>query len=163
MKQLHKITPYSDSSLKWNEQTQQYELTIEYCKANFDSHFADDEVLKKRIKKNTRNVYRFIKYRTFSSNRPVVEKVLNYTEEGRKFILEMLSVQMEADNETGYNDLTGTPAINLSNGQVLDRNELYKNQLCVDAEEIFDSSDSWFGFRIGYQAPFPPIYFVFFK
>ena len=163
MKQLHKINPYSDDSLFWNDETKQYELTVQYCKANYDVNYADDDTLKRRIKKNSRKIYRFIKYRTYSSNRPVVDKVLHYTEEGRQFLLEILSVQMEADNETGYNDLSETPAINISNGQVLDRNELYKNQLCVDAEQVFDSSDNWFGFRIGYQAPFPPIYFVFFK
>lgn len=163
MKQLQKITPYSDENLTWDDSTKKYYLTLEYCKANFDDNFADDEVLMKRIKMNTNLIYRFIKYRACSFNRRIIEKVVNYTQEGRDFLLEMLSAQMSADIETGYNDLSKTPAINVANGQVLDRNELYRNQLCVDAEQIFDSSDAWFGFRIGYQAPFPPIYFVMFK
>lgn len=163
MKTLHKIKPYSDKTLFWNEETKQYELTIEYFKDNFDETYANDEVLTKRLKKNSRKIYRFIRNRTYSRNRPIVENVINLTEEGRNFIKEMLSVQIEADAQTGFNDLSETPAVNLSNGQVLDRNELYKNQICVDAEQVFDDSDSYFGFRIGYQAAFPPIYFTFFK
>ena len=163
MKQLHKITPYSDEKLKWNEETQQYELTLEYCKNLFDDTFADDEVYKKRIKKNTRKIYRFITNRTYSRNRPVVKNVINKTQEGRDFILELLTTQMDADVQTGFNDLSEVPAVNVSNGQIIDRNELYRNQVSVDTEQIFDDSDAYFGFRIGYQAAFPPIYFVFFN
>lgn len=163
MKTLHKIKPYSDSKLNWNEETQKYELTLQYCKREFDNNFADDEVLKKRIKENTRLIYRFIKYRVASFNRRVVDSVLTNTEEGRNFIFEMLSTQMSADVETGYNDLGKTPAINVANGQIIDRNQLWINQVTIETEQVFDSSDSYFGFRIGYQAPFPPIYFTFFK
>lgn len=163
MKQLHKIQPYSDNDLTWNESTHQYELTLQYCKANFEDNFRDDGVLQKRIQKNSHKIYRFIKYRVYSRNRPIVNNVLNNTQEGREFIKEMLSAQMEADIETGFNDLSSTPAVNVANGQIIDRNELYRNQICVDAEQIFDSSDDYFGFRIGYQAAFPPIYFVLLK
>ena len=163
MKTLTKIKPYSDNSLTWNSETNQYELTIQYVKDNFEESYVDDGVLQKRIHKNSRKVYRAIKYRVYSRNRVLVEKLINGTEQGREFIKEMLSAQMEADVGTGYNDLSETPAINLANGQIIDRNELYRNQLCVDAEQVFDSSDDYFGFRIGYQAAFPPYFFVFFR
>ncbi len=163
MKQLHKIKPYSDNELVWNENTKQYELTLEYFKSNYDDNFADDEETKKRLKKNSRLIYRFIKYRTCSYNRRIVDKVINYTQEGRNFIKEMLSTQMESDVETAYNDLSKIPAINVANGQVIDRNLLHANEVSVPTEEIWDSSDDWFGFRLGYQAPYPPIYFVMFK
>jgi len=163
MKQLHKIKPYSNKDLKWNEKTKQYELTLAYCKDLFDDNYADDGVLQKRIEKNSRLIYRWIRYRVYSRNRQIVANVINYTQEGRDFIKEMLTVQMEADSETGYNDLSKTPAVNVSNGQIIDRNQLWLNQVCVDAEQVFDSSDDYFGFRIGYQASFPPIYFVYFR
>lgn len=163
MKTLHRIKPYPDNDLTWNEKTKQYELTLQYCKDNFDDNFRDDGVLQKRIIKNSRKIYRFIYYHVASFNKRVVDVVLNGTQEGRDFLKEILSVQMEADIETGFNDLSSTPAINLGNGKDIDRNELYRNQICVDAEQVFDTSDRWFGFRIGYQAPFPAIYFVHFK
>ena len=94
---------------------------------------------------------------------PPHRSVLQNTEEGREFLFDILTTQLEADLETGYNDLSSSPAINLANGQVMDRNELYRNQICVDAEQIFDDSDRYFGFRIGYQCVFPQIYFTFFK
>ena len=163
MKQLHKIKPYSDNQLAWNENTQQYELTLEYCKDIFESNYVDDEVYQKRIRKNSRKIYRYIQNHVHSYNLPLVTRLINETEEGRAFMREILTTQMDADIETGFNDLSSTPAINLSNGQVIDRNELYRNQICVDAEQVFDDSHKYFGFRIGYQQPFPPIYFVFFK
>lgn len=163
MKTLHKIKPYSDEKLTWDENSEQYVLTKQYFKATYDSVYADDGVLEKRLRENSKLIYRFIKNRTYSRNRPVVKNVLNYTQEGRDFIFELLDAQISADAETGYNDLSKTPAINVANGQIIDRNELYRNQVCVDAEQVFDDSDSYFGFRIGYQCPFPPIFFVLFK
>lgn len=163
MKQLHKIKPETNEELRWDADHNQYVLTIEYFKNNFDSVFTDDEELRKRLEKNSRKIYRFIRNRVYSRNRPIVDKVINYTQEGRDFIKELLTTQIEADAETGFNDLSSTPAVNLSNGQVIDRNELYRNQVSVDTEQVFDDSDAYFGFRIGYQAAFPPIYFVLFK
>lgn len=163
MKALKKIKPYTDDKLTWDESSQQYYLTIEYCKNQFDNTFRDDEVLKRRIKKNSRKIYNWIKYHINSYNKPVVESVLNKTQEGRNFILEMLTIQMEADVETGFNDLSSTPAINVNNGQVLDRNELWRNQICVDAEQLFNTSDQYFGFRLGYQCPYPYSFFTFFR
>ena len=163
MKQLNKITPSSTDQLDWDEDSQKYFLKISYVKNEFDVTTLDDEALLKRIKKNSRKIYRWIDYHINSYNKPVVRAVLNKTQEGREFLLEMLSIQMEADLETGFNDLSSTPAINLSNGQVLDRDELYRNQICVDAEQVFECSDKYFGFRLGYQARYPYTFFTFYK
>jgi hypothetical protein len=67
---------------------------------------------------------------------------------------------MEADNETGYNDLSNAPAVNVANGQVLDRNQLIANQLCVDAEQIVDSSATYFGVPICFATCYPWNYFM---
>ncbi len=163
MKQLHKITPYTDEVLEWDEKAQQYILTLEYFKNNYDSVFVDDDTTKRRLKENSKLVYRFIKNRVHSRNRPIVHKVINYTQEGRDFIKEMLDTQMSADVQTGYNDLGKTPALNIANGQDLGRINIQQNLVSVETENCFDDSDYYFGFRIGYQASFPPIFFVMFK
>ena len=144
----------------WNETNNRYILTKEYFKNEFDSNYTDDAVLERRLKENSRLIYSFIRSRVNSYNRRVVDFVLNSTEEGKEFIKELLTLQIQADNETGFNDLVLTPQINVSNGQISDRNEFFKNQVCVAVEQEFDNSDAYFGFRIGYQAPFPAIYFT---
>ena len=152
---ITKIKPYSDETLTYNETTSQYELTMEYVKDNFEVTFKNDEVLKKRIKKNSRNIYRFIINRGHTANSEVIKFLLNKTEEGRRFLIEVLSTQMEADLASGYNDMGDTPAVNLNNGQVIDRAELIRNQVSVNTEELINNSASYFGISIIYQAPYP--------
>ena len=60
MKPLEYITPYSDDSLTYNENTKQYSLTREYCKAVFDTTFRNDQILDRRIEKNSDKIYDFI-------------------------------------------------------------------------------------------------------
>ena len=155
MNKITIIKPYDDESLKYDQSLNRYLLTFEYCKNNFDANFRDDGVLERRIKKNTRNVYNFIYSRVATVNKPVVEFLLTRTKEGRKFILDILSAQMEADVESGYNDLTDFSPINLSKGSVLPREEFKRNQVTVQVEQIFDNSDNYFGVRIGYLGMFP--------
>ena len=143
--------PYDDDKLKYVDG--KYQLTIEYVKDQLDIHFADDEVLAKRLKKNTRKVYKVIFARINSNNRNIVEYVLTYTKEGREWLFDLLFEQFEADNETGFNDLSGQPAINFQNGQTIDRNELYRNQLSVDAEQILENSMQYCGMNLLYAAP----------
>ena len=160
MKRLTPIQPYSDNKLVWNENTNQYELTFEFCKEEYEQNFVDDDVLKQRIKKNSRNVYRFIYSRINQNNRPVVDVLLTRSKEGREFIFELLRTQFESDNDSGYNDLTNVSPINVSNGQVLPREEIYRNRVSVATEEVWDNSSYYFGFNIGYQAMFPNYYLL---
>ena len=154
--------PYSDDSLKFNRETGRYELTIQYCKDNFACNFKGDQALLKRIRKNTRTVYSFIFSRVCTANKQVVDFLLTKTEEGRKFLLDILSAQMEADVETGYNDLTLFSPVNLQKGQVLPREELKRNQVTVETEQIFNESDNYFGgLRLGYQSTYPWNVFLF--
>lgn len=158
MKNLKVIKPESDNNLEWDGK--RYILKMSYFKDEFGSNFHDDGVLLKRLKQNSRKVYNFIRYRSYSQNWEVVEFMLNHTQEGKDFLLELLSTQMEADNETGYNDLSNAPAVNVANGQVLDRNQLIANQLCVDAEQIIDSSSTYFGVPICFATCYPWNYFM---
>lgn len=159
MKQLTFIQPYSDSKLKFNETTGYYELTKEYCNDQFGSCYGSDGTLISRIKLNSRVVYNFIRLHVATVNRPVVEFLLKRTKEGREFILELLSAQQYADIQTGYNDLLYQPAVNF-NGQDKDRAAIKQNSLCVAAEQVFDTSDSYFGIRLNYQGQFPPQLFL---
>lgn len=159
MKNLTLINPYSDNSLTYNEFNQRYELTKEYCKNEFANTFADDGILERRIKLNTRIVYNYIDKHIATVNKNVVDFLLNKTEEGRKFILELLSQQMYADIETGYNDLGYQPNINFS-GQDKDRKMIQESALCVAAEDVFYNSDIYFGIRLDYRMVFPYQYFM---
>lgn len=157
---LKKINPYNDEKLTWNENAKQYELAFEFCKEEYPENFRDDDVLKARIKKNSRLVYRFIISRVNQRNRNIVDLLLSRTEQGREFIFKMLSTQFEADVETGYNDLADTPAINVANGQILPREEIKRNEVSVATEDEFDNNQTYFGINIGYQAQFPSYYFL---
>lgn len=156
MKSLKVITPYSDDSLRYDETTNQYFLTREYCKSAFERTFKNDQVLDRRIEKNTNKVYDFIFSRVNSSNVQVVSKLLSSTEEGRSFVLKLLSYQMEADTESGYNDLTSVSPVNVSNGQVIPREEILRNQVTVDVEQMLNNSARYLGINIWYAAKFPP-------
>ena len=152
---INVIQPYTDDRLEWNEDTKRYELTIAYFKAHFPNNFNDDQTLLNRIRKNSRKIYNFIKYRGYSMNWKVAEFLINRTQQGREFILEVLTEQMEADNESGYNDLSSTPALNASNGQFIDRELLYANQISVDAEQLIENSASYFGVSIVSRSLYP--------
>ena len=121
-----------------------------------ETHYADDNVLDKRIKKNSRKIYNYIKYHSYSGNSYFVDVLLNKTEEGRRFLKDILLEQMEADNETGFNDLSSQPAVNVANGNIIDRDELRRNQISVDTEQIIERNTDYFGFNICLMSRFPP-------
>ena len=154
---LNVIQPYSDNTLAWNDDLKRYELTIQFFKANFQNNFNDDQVLLNRLRKNSRKIYNFIRYRGFSLNWKITEFLINHTQEGREFILAALTEQMEADNESGYNDLSSMPAIS-SQGQTIDRDQLYANQISPDAEQIIENSGSYFGISIVNRTVYPFYY-----
>ena len=159
MKAFKFINNYDDNNLKWNENTGRYELTIQYCKNNFETTYKNDGVLERRIKLNSQVVYNYIALRVATVNKPVVNFLLNKTQQGRDFLLELLSAQQYADIQTGYNDLLFQPAINF-NGNDKDRNLIKQNALCVAAEQILNESDNYFGVRLTYQGQFPWPFFA---
>lgn len=160
MNNLHIISPYNDKELQINNESGRYELTLAYVKKNFEVTFRDDGVLQRRITKNSRKIYNYIFSHSNSYNNAVVNFCLFKTEEGRKWIKDILTEQMEADLESGYNDLSSTPAINVANGGVIDRNQLSVNQITIDTEQIIDRSADYFGFNLMYQSQFPAGYFL---
>lgn len=154
---LTKALPYNDNQLEFNVNSGRYELTIEYVKDNFEITFKDDGVLSARIKKNSRKIYNYIYSHSHSLNKEIVEKFINHTEQGRKYLLDCLTEQMEADLESGYNSFSNQPNIN---HQSSFREEQYKGQVSVDAEQVLDRSANYFGINILYQEPLPAYVFL---
>ena len=147
--------PISDEVMKFNEMSGRYELTIEYVKDNFAITFQNDKVLKERIKKTTRKIYNVIYARSNTANKGVIDFMLHRTLQGRVFIHDLLFEQIEADLQSGYNDLSSMPAINYANGQIIPREEQIRNQISVDTEQILDRSEEYFGINIMYASVFP--------
>lgn len=156
MENLKFIQPYSDEFLTWNSKTNKYELTMSFVREELEINFKDDGVLEKRLKRNSKIVYSYLKNNTYVGNITDMETLLNKTEQGREFLKEVLLEQFDADNDTGYNDLTKQPAINLATGQVMDRNELIRNQIAVSTEQLIDNNAQYFGFNICVMFRYPP-------
>lgn len=143
-------TPLTDDKLAYDETEQMYVLTMQYFKDNFDMHFANDKVLKRRLLKNSRKIYNYIYTRSNSANKPVIDFILHKTLEGRDFLLKVLTEQIEADNESGFNDLSMTPGVNVMNGQVIERERLVENQISVDTEQLIKNSAKYLGINLVY-------------
>lgn len=140
------LEPKTDEELEWNGE--QFVLTRAYCKQHFDIAYRDDGTLDKRRVKNSRVVYNAIRDKLNSNNVQMGLYLINETDSGRKFIKDVLTEQMEADIQNGYNDLGVTSPINMANGQVIDRNAIRINILCPSAEMILDNSSMYFHFNI---------------
>lgn len=151
---LKPVNPYSDNSLFYNTSTGKYELTLGYVNEQFTNTFRDEGTLQKRIRKNTRVVYSYLLSHCYTNNVAIVEKLLNYTMQGRAFLLDILTCQMEADLASGYNDLGITPAINVANMSKLERQDIKSNLLCVNAEQVMDRCQEYFGFNIFVMCPY---------
>lgn len=149
------LKPETDEKMEWNEEQEQFILTRAYCKQTFDLAYRDDGTLDKRRKKNSRVVYNALRDRFNSDNIAMGFYLINNTEGGRKFILDVLTEQMEADIQNGYNDLGVTSPINVANGQVIDKNAIRMNMLCQSAEMLVDNPKLYFPFNIFMSFPYP--------
>lgn len=163
MKRLVFKKPYDDKSLIYNSDTERYQLTREFCKANYDITLKSDLALDREIERNTDNVYDFIFSRVNTNNMKTVQFILNNTEEGRNFILKLLSYQMEANLESGFNSTGKIPLVNAANGQIISREEVARNQVTVEVERLLLNSNLYLGVNIFYQGTFPAYYINLYK
>ena len=157
---VNPTTP-NTQDLVWNKQTGRYELSVECVKSNFENNFKDDGILQKRITKNSRVVYNQILSRTYSQNKSVVNFFLNRTEEGHRFLKDILLTQMESDMTFGTNDLGNTPLVNTTTGGHIDRNVVRENILTVNAENVLYDCESYFGFNLFVMTLLPITLFQF--
>lgn len=124
----------------------------------FENTYRNDAVLDQRIEQNSDLIYDFIFSRVNTNNNQIVQALLSNTQEGREFIRKMLTYQMQADTESGYSDIRNVPAINVSNGQVIDREEIKRNQVTVAVEQMLTDSARYFGVNLAYQGTYPPYF-----
>lgn len=157
MKKLDIYTePKNDDKLEWNSETNRYQLTMAYVKTLRDAiTFKNDSVLQRAIKQTSVRVYQWIVAHSCTVNRAVIDFLLNKTEQGRQFLIQCLTAQMEADLDWGYNDLTVRPVINAQTGQEGDRDNYRKNAISLECESIIDDSVQYFGINLLYMSPFP--------
>ena len=148
--------PKSDDVLEWNETTGRYQLTLAYIKTLCDAlPYKNDSIAKRKIKQNSLRVYQYIANHTNSVNRLVINFLLNTTEQGRKFLIECLTAQMEADMDYGYNDLFVRPVINAQTGQEGNRIVYDENAISLETESIINDSANYFGFNLCVLFPLP--------
>lgn len=154
-----KITKNSidEKKIQWNPDIQRWELTLEYVKTLVDAcPYKTDSVAKRRIAKTSVRIYNWIIRNSASVNRQVIDFLLNKTENGQRFLIEVLAAQMEADMEYGYNDLVVRPVINAQNNNNGNRDEIILNAISMEAELLIaDCSLKYFGFNICYMDALP--------
>ena len=147
---------YNDDVLEWNENTDRYQLTFAYVKTLREKNpYRNDRELKDQIKKTSLRVYNFIASHSNTANRQVVSFLLNKTENGRKFLKEVLTCQMEAEMEYAYNDLVVRPVINAVDGKEGDRDTFRLNAISIETEMLIEDSPNYFGFNICYMGAYP--------
>ena len=158
MKPLVIIEPRDDSNLEFNKDTERYQLTLEYVKGLFDGAFPfkNDGLAKKRIKDTSTRIYSYLHTHCYSANRLAVNLLLNRTEAGRDFLLDVLTSQLLADAEYGYNDIARRPLLNSSTNSILERDQLRINTISIETEMIIEDSISYFGINLTYMGMFPP-------
>lgn len=157
MKTLHFYkNPKNDEILEWNESTGRYQLTIEHVKSLVDEiTYKSDSMLQRRIKDTSVRIYTYIINHSNTANRSVINAFLNHTEEGRKFLAEILESQMRSDMQYGTNDIVRRPVLNSQTNSILDREEIRRNSISVETEEMIDNSVVYFGINICYAQPYP--------
>lgn len=132
--------PYSDDILVYDEITERYVLNISYAKSKVESPYQDDGIMTRRLNEISETVYSFMYNLGNTNNRKYTQLVVNYSDKGRKFITKALLSQLYADADNGYNDLSKQNPINFQGGKVIDRNDLRKNKVCVNCEDIIKNS-----------------------
>ena len=147
--------PQDNEFLEWNNDTMRYQLKLSYVKSLRDVlPYKSDKVAQQRIKQTSLRVYNYIVNHSNSANRQVLDFLLNKTENGKEFLKEVLTSQIEADMEYGYNDLMVRPALNASTNSMLDRDAIRLNAISLETEEIINDSVGYFGFNLCVLVPF---------
>lgn len=154
--------PYTDERLEFNKDTFRYQLTLNYLKSLRDSDslpYKSDSYAKRRLQDTSQRVYKYIITHSHTANRQVIDFLLNHTENGRLFLIEVLTAQIEADMQSAMNDIVRLPNVNVANGQVLDREAFRDNRISIETEDVIDDSVNYFGVNICCLMPYHPFYF----
>ena len=132
------IKPYDSPTMKYDPHKHRYILTTVALNEVGNTWKNDQAFIERRLRQISNVVYNYIFSHTHSSNISLVEFVLACTEEGRRAIEEMLTYQLEADVENGYNDISKILPINPANGQVIRHIDIKENAMCIEARNVFE-------------------------
>ena len=149
--------PYKDKDIEFDETLGLYVLTKSYAKDNFEITYRDDAVLGRRLKKISRAIHLYLMWKTAPENKQVVDFFLHKTEEGMKYLKEAMTCALEADLESGYYSLSQQAPIE----QGIDRDMQRVNRIDIQTEDVLNDSESYFGFNLLVQFPFPFAVFNF--
>ena len=158
MKPLEIIEPRNDEYLEFNKITGKYQLTLSYVKNLFEGSvpFRNDGVTKKRIRDTSSLIYSYLHTHCYSANRLAVNLLLNRTEAGRNFLLDVLTSQFLSDAQYGSNDIVRRPTLNSQSNTILNRDEVRVNTISIETEMLIEDSISYFGINLTYMGMFPP-------
>jgi hypothetical protein len=117
-----------------------YVLKAQYCSeiANLSEVYADQSAIDKTLKSISRTIYNWIYSRIPVCNKNYIEYLLAKHEDCIRALYEAMLAQLEADISSGYNDIKNQSAINFSTGMHLDREEIRKNLVCIEAQNILE-------------------------
>lgn len=133
--------PYDDEYLVYNKLLHRYILTERVLtELGGDDIYAFDTAKRQRVLKDISNsVYNFIYLRGNSKNRDYIEYILATSKEARELIKQALISQLNADLDSGINDIKKVSPINPQTYQTINRDELARNMVCVECEAILQS------------------------
>lgn len=132
------IEPYDTELMVYDKSFHRYYLTLNAI-ISLGGSYSNDIIATQRLKEITNNVYLFIYTTANQSNRYYNEFLISCTEDGRQLIQDTLFEQLRADLESRQNDIVKQPAIDFSKGLVIDRNEIIRNRISVNAEAVLNS------------------------
>ena len=134
--------PYNDDNMTYDSIFHRYILTINIAKQYVGNAYADDGILSRRLKEISQNVYDYIYTRGNTNNKKYTRAILNATANGRNLIMEVMLAQLSADSQNGYNDIVKQNTIDFTNGNVIDRNKIIENQVCVACQTLIENSSA---------------------
>lgn len=139
--ELINTKPFNDDYMVYNTLLHRYVLTENVItQLGGDDVYALDQAKRNRILLDISNsVYNFIYSRTNSHNRDFIELILATSLEARELIKQALISQLNADIESGINDIKKIAPINPQTYQTIKREELANNMVCVECENIIQS------------------------
>lgn len=133
--------PKNDNYMVYNKLTHRYILTSNVItELGGDEVYDFDQKKRDRVLKDVSNsVYNFIYSRTHSNNRNYIEYILATNEEARELIKQAMISQLSADIESGVNDIKKIAPVNPQTYQTINRDEIARNMVCVECENIIAS------------------------
>lgn len=118
-----------------------YTLIAQYCSdiANLSDVYADQNSIQKTLNSISRTIYNWIYSRIPLRNKDYVEYLLAKHDDCIRAVYDAMRAQLEADISSGYNDIKNQPALNFATGMNIGREEIKKNLVCVEAQNILES------------------------